>query len=227
MDLREILLKLGTALALGLLVGLQRERSDSRVAGVRTFPLITLLGAIAALASAVLGTWLVAAGMFALAAMLVVSNVAKLRHGLNDPGTTTEIAALLMYGVGAYLMIGHTSVAVLVGGAVVLLLHLKQPMHRFIKAMGERDVTAIMQFALITCVILPILPDQTFGPYDVLNPRKIWWMVVLIVAISLGGYVARRTDLQHRDDRQLRPPHARRRGRAEARQEPVGRDGSA
>ena len=190
MDLREILLKLGTAMALGLLVGLQRERSESQVAGVRTFPLITLFGAVAALAAPTLGTWLVAAGFVALASVLVVSNFAKMEAGRKDPGTTTEIAALLMYGVGAYLMVGYTTVAALVGGAVVLLLHLKQPLHRVVERMGERDVTAVMQFALITLIILPILPDRSYGPYNVLNPHKIWWMVVLIVGISLGGYVA-------------------------------------
>src|SRR5687767_6919579 len=101
MDLRQTLTKLGVALALGLLVGLQRERVDSRVAGIRTFPLITLFGAVAALAAPALGTWLVAAGALALAAMLIIANVAKLRLDRTDPGLTTEVAALLMYGVGA------------------------------------------------------------------------------------------------------------------------------
>jgi len=189
MDVQQTFLKLAIALALGLLVGLQRERVDSRIAGVRTFPLITLLGAVTALAAPSLGPWLVAAGMLALAAMLVIANIAKLRVE-TDPGLTTEIAALLMYGVGAYLVVGHGAAAVAVGGAVVLLLHLKQPLHRFVAAMGERDVTAIMQFALITLVILPVLPNRAYGPYDALNPRTIWQMVVLVVSISLAGYVA-------------------------------------
>ena len=189
MDVQQTFLKLATALALGLLVGLQRERVDSRIAGVRTFPLITLLGAVTALAAPSLGPWLVAAGMLAFAAMLVIANIAKLRVE-TDPGLTTEIAALLMYGVGAYLVVGHGAAAVAVGGAVVLLLHLKQPLHRFVAAMGERDVTAIMQFALITLVILPVLPNRNVGPYDALNPRTIWLMVVLVVSISLAGYVA-------------------------------------
>jgi uncharacterized membrane protein (DUF4010 family) len=189
MDLRDTLTKLGIALALGLLVGLQRQRAESPVAGVRTFPLITLFGAVAALAAPALGAWLVAAGAIGMAAMLVVSNVAKLRTE-SDPGITTEVAALLMYSVGAYLVAGHTAAAVAVGSAVTLLLHLKQPLHRVIRAMGEGDVTAVMQFALITFIILPLLPDRAYGPYAVLNPHKIWWMVVLIVSISLGGYVA-------------------------------------
>ncbi len=189
MELLESFQKLGIALALGLLVGMQRQRTDSRVAGIRTFPLITLFGAIAAMASPVLGGWLVAAGLVGLTAVLVMANVAKMRVD-PDPGLTTEIAAMLMYSVGVYLIVGYTAIAVAVGGAAVLLLHLKQPLHSFVAAMGERDVTAVMQFTLITFVILPVLPDQAFGPYEVLNPHKIWLMVVLIVAISLGGYIA-------------------------------------
>jgi uncharacterized membrane protein (DUF4010 family) len=189
MDFESTLLRLGLALALGLLVGLQRERAASRVAGVRTFALITLFGAVAGATVAQLGPWLVPAGALALAALLVMANIAKLRAD-PDPGMTTEVAVLLMYGVGAYLAVGHVGVAVTVTGAAVLLLHFKQPMHQAVRALGKSDMTAIMQFALVTLVILPILPDRTYGPYDVLNPREIWWMVVLIVSINLAGYVA-------------------------------------
>ncbi len=189
MELQPTLLKLAVALALGLLVGMQRERADSRIAGIRTFPLITLFGAVTALMTKEPGGWPVAAGMLALAAMLVVANIAKLKLEV-DPGITTEVAALLMFGVGAYLVVGHTEAAVVLAGAVALLLHLKRPMHRFVAAMGERDVTAVMQFALITLVILPVLPDRGFGPYQALNPFKVWLMVVVIVAVSLAGYIA-------------------------------------
>lgn len=190
MELQPTLLKLAIAFALGLLVGLQREWVDSRIAGVRTFPLITLLGAVTALAAESLGGWTVAAGLLALAAVLVMGNVVKLRLGKPDPGITTETAALVMFGVGAYLVVGHTEAAVVLAGAVLLLLHLKRPMHRFVDAMGERDLTAVVQFALITLVILPVLPNRGFGPYEVLNPFKVWLMVVVIVAVSLAGYVA-------------------------------------
>jgi uncharacterized membrane protein (DUF4010 family) len=191
MELKETFIKLALALALGLLVGLQRERAESRLAGVRTFPLITLLGAVAALAGQTLGAWIVPAGLLALAGLIIMGNVAKMRLQVIDPGLTTEVAILLMYAVGAYLVAGgHTAAALAVGGTVAVLLHLKDPLHKIVRAMGRRDVTAVMQFVLITCIILPVLPDRAFGPYDVLNPRRIWLMVVLIVAISLGGYVA-------------------------------------
>jgi uncharacterized membrane protein (DUF4010 family) len=80
--------------------------------------------------------------------------------------------------------------AVVLGGAIALLLHFKKPMHQFAGALGEYDMRAIMQFVLLTLVILPILPQRDYGPYGVWNPFQIWLMVVLIVGISLFGYVA-------------------------------------
>ncbi|NML17792.1 MgtC/SapB family protein [Azohydromonas sp. G-1-1-14] len=183
------LFKLALALGIGLLMGLQRQRVDSRLAGIRTFPLIALFGALMALSAPAFGPWLVAAGLIALALLLLIANLIKLRTQ-TDPGMTTEVAVLLCYGLGAYLVIGHTEAAVAVAGTAVLLLYMKDPLHRAIGAMSERDVMAVMQFALVTLVVLPVLPDRTYGPYDVLNPFRIWLMVVLIVTINLAGFVA-------------------------------------
>lgn len=184
----EIVVQLGVSLGLGLLVGMQRERTEASVAGVRTFPLITMFGTVCARLSAEYGGWISAAGLITLAALVVTANIAKLRAGEIDPGATTEVAAVLLYAVGA-LAVLDMSAAVIVGGVVALLLHHKAGMHRLVRAIGDRDVRAIMQFVLISLVILPVLPNRTFGPYDVLNPFKIWLMVVLIVGISLCGYV--------------------------------------
>jgi uncharacterized membrane protein (DUF4010 family) len=180
--------KLGIALGLGLLVGLTRERAQKPLAGIRTFPLITVLGAVCAL----LGLWVVAAGLLGVAALVVAGHMAGQREGEKPRGITTDVAALLMYGVGAYLVLGPTAVAVAVGGAVALLLHWKGAMHGFAHRIGEADVTAIMRFVLVTLVILQVLPDRTYDPYHVLNPHQIWLMVVLIVGINLGAYAAYR-----------------------------------
>lgn len=195
MDLQLTLQKLGIALALGLLVGLQRERARSRVAGIRTFALITLSGALASLLAQEYqeyGGWIIAAGVLALAILLAGINLIRVpgRGRDRDLGLTTEVAALVMFGVGAYVVVGHNAAAVIVGGAVALLLHFKAPMHAFVAKIGEKDVTAIMRFVLIALVILPALPNKYYGPYEVLNPYKIWFMVVLIVGINLAGYVA-------------------------------------
>jgi uncharacterized membrane protein (DUF4010 family) len=184
--LQQLILSFG----LGLLLGLQRERVESSIGGIRTFPLIALFGTVCALLGQSFGAWVVAAGLLALVAVVVYSNYAKTKSGEIDPGMTTEIAALLLYGLGAYIVVGNMVVAVVVGGATAVLLHFKKPLHVFAGAIGERDMHAIMQFVLLSLVILPVLPRGDYGPYGVWNPFQIWLMVVLIVGISLSGYIA-------------------------------------
>jgi uncharacterized membrane protein (DUF4010 family) len=136
------------------------------------------------------GGWILAGGLAALSVIIVGGNLPLLRDGGERPGVTTEVTMLLMFAVGAYVMVGSPGVAIATCGAVVVLLHLKPQMHSLAAKIGDRDFTAIVQFALISLVILPVLPNRVFGPFQVLNPFKIWLMVVLIVGISLGGYVA-------------------------------------
>jgi uncharacterized membrane protein (DUF4010 family) len=186
----NVFVQLGVSLLLGLLVGMQRERTEATIAGIRTFPLITAFGTVCAWLAAQHGGWIIAAGLLAVAALLLIANLARIKAGDIDPGLTTEIAALLLFGVGACVVVGQMPVAVALGGAIALLLHLKQPMHEFVKGVGETDIKAIMQFVLVTLVILPVLPNRDYGPFGVLNPFKIWLMVVLMVGISLSGYVA-------------------------------------
>lgn len=188
-DTATIFQQLGIALGLGLLVGLQRQRTDARLAGFRTFPLVTVLGALSALLDRGTGGWLLGAAFLAVAGLVAVANFIGQRQD-DTPGLTTEIALLVMFAVGALLVHGPAAVAVAVAGTVTLLLHLKPQLHALAGRLGEHDLKAIMQFALISLVILPILPDRFLGPYGVLNPYKIWLLVVLIVGISLGGYVA-------------------------------------
>jgi uncharacterized membrane protein (DUF4010 family) len=188
-ELAAAFLQLGIAAGLGLLVGLQRERKAGEIAGFRTFPLVTLTGTLCGQLALAFDGWVLAGGFVAVAALVVIGNVAKMREGEPDRGITTEIAVLLMFAVGAYLTVGPPQVAVAVGAAAAVLLQLKQELHGFAARVSDADLRAVMQFAAITLIVLPVLPNRTYGPYDVLNPRQVWWMVVLIVAISLAGYV--------------------------------------
>ncbi|GAB3197683.1 uncharacterized membrane protein (DUF4010 family) [Pontibacter aydingkolensis] len=186
----ELFQKLAISLGLGLLVGLQRQHEKSELAGIRTFPLITLFGSVAALLSQEFGGWVIAAGLLSLTLLVAIANILKRKNPHFDPGLTTEAAALLMYVVGAYIMLGSGAVAIAIGATTAVLLHLKETLHRIVERIGEKDLKAIMQFVVILLVILPVLPDETYGPYEVLNPHNIWLMVVLIVGISLLGYFA-------------------------------------
>lgn len=191
MTISFIFQQLGIALVLGLLVGLQRESVASRIAGLRTFPLVTVFGLITALLAQTWGGWMIVAGLVSLAVLIFSGKMAESDEGKPDPGLTTEVALLLMYGVGAYLMIGYREIAIAMGGGIAVLLHFKGQLHNVVMRLSDADLKAIMQFALISLVILPILPNNFYGPngYDVFNPRNTWLMVVLIVGINLSGYI--------------------------------------
>jgi uncharacterized membrane protein (DUF4010 family) len=185
-----LLEKLGISLVLGLLVGLQREHVNHGMAGLRTFPLITVLGTVAATLGLSFGGWIVAAGMLGLVGVLIFPNLVRLRSKDPDPGITTNVAVLLMYCVGALLAIDHMkAVGIAIGGGVAVLLQFKPELHGFAAKLGDVDLRAIMQFVLIACIILPILPRGTVGPLGVFNPAKTWLLVVLIVGMNLGGYI--------------------------------------
>lgn len=186
----DIFIRLAVALGLGLLVGLQRERVDPAIAGIRTFALISLFGAVCAQLAKGYGGWIVVVGFLATALLVTTGNLVRLQTREAEPGQTTEFAALVVFGLGAWVVTGAMVVPVVLAGAVVVLLHLKEPLHEFVGKIGEKDLRAIMQLVLIALVILPVLPDRDMGPYGVLNPYQIWWMVVLIVGLSLAGYVA-------------------------------------
>jgi uncharacterized membrane protein (DUF4010 family) len=174
------------AIGLGLLVGLQRE-NEAKAAGLRTFALVTLAGAIAGQMVPVAGGWVIAAGLIAVAALAAVEHHVDSERGRS--GLTTEMAMVAMYLTGAYLAVDNRF-AVVIGGAVAVLLQAKARFRKVLDRLGADDVRAIMQFALLSLVILPVLPNRDFGPWDVLNLFEIWLLVVLIVGINLAGYIA-------------------------------------
>jgi len=186
----------GASLAIGVLVGLQREHahggSDKELfAGVRTFALISLLGSSAALTADELGTPLGFVGLLLPMGGLIVAAYFVGTWKRGGVGLTTEIATLLTFAAGAFCYWNHLPLAAAVGVATTALLSLKPEMHAFADRITREDVYATLEFAVITVIVLPILPNRGYGPppLDVLNPREIWLMVVLISGISFLGYV--------------------------------------
>lgn len=175
------------ALGLGLLVGLQRESRNIRAAGLRTFALVTLAGALAAQ----FGVWIVAVGLLGVAVLAAVSHYTTTLHD-GDGGMTTEVALLAMYLVGVCVVLGDRRLAVVLGGTIAVLLQAKAPFRSVLERLGEDDIRAIIKFALLSLVILPVLPNEAFGPWGVFNLFEIWLLVVLIVGINLAGYIAYR-----------------------------------
>ena len=179
-----------TSLGLGLLIGLERERRPDPKAGLRTFALVALLGTLAAMLGELADSgWVVATGLISVAAMMIMATRNDVQ---GDPGTTSVVALMICYGLGAAVWYGHSTLAVMLAIATTALLYFKAELHGFTHNLTRRDLISILQFAVLTFVILPILPDRDLGPYAALNPHQIWWMVVLISGVSLAGYAALR-----------------------------------
>ena len=179
-----------TSIAIGLLIGLERERNPSAKAGLRTFALVAVFGTLAALLSTKLGApWLLIAGLLAVAGMIIAAYL-KDANPENDPGTTTVIALLLSYGLGAMIWYGLAKLAVMLAIGITALLYFKPELRGLSQRMTRRDLVAVLQFSVLTFIVLPILPNQDYGPYHAFNPHHAWLMVVLISGISLTGYVA-------------------------------------
>lgn len=188
-------LRLAVAVAIGLLVGLERGwrtralPEGHRVAGFRTFSLIGIVGGASGLLAAELGAVALLGGFLGVTALLVLG----FRDGEDaedDRGITTAVAALAVFALGA--LAGLGAVAVAASGAVVmaLLLGSKPELHALVNRIERSELLATLRLLLLSVVVLTALPDRPFGPWGALNPYRIWWMVVLIATISYLGYFA-------------------------------------
>ena len=187
--------RLLVAMLVGFLVGLDRERAEARkehalFAGVRTFPVIALAGAIPMLLEDRVGPALLVATFLAIAAVAVVSYVRTSAHG--RIGATTEMAALATFLLGALAGAGQLVVAGAAGVALAVLLVGKPRLEAFSNALTTEEIRGALELAVITVIVLPLLPDRGYGPWQALNPREIWIVVVLVSALSFVGFVAMR-----------------------------------
>jgi len=187
-DLPSVLLNLAAALGIGLLIGAERERRKGggparSPAGIRTFTIASLAGAASVMAG---GAGLLAVTVTGVAALTAI---AYLRSRSDDPGLTTEIALIVTALLGGLAMQQPVLAAGMAVG-VAALLAARIPLHHFVRSvLTEREVNDAMIFAGATLVVLPLLPDQALGPYGALNPRSIWIVVILVMAISAAGYI--------------------------------------
>ena len=190
--------RFGIALFIGVLIGLQREYSydeenkpdEKAFAGVRTFSLLGLAGCTAAFAAEMLGTpWVFIGIILPIGGLISISYFVSASRG--SIGMTTETAAFITILAGALAFWEQQAIAVALGVITTALLSLKIELHRFVEKISREDVVAALKFAIITAIILPVLPNQSFlaPPFDVLNPYKIWLMVVLISGIGFLGYI--------------------------------------
>lgn len=191
----DTLLRLGLALAIGLLVGIERgfsqrdEPEGSRVAGFRTFGVIGLSGGLVAVLAHETDRLLLVAAVPSFVALVLFAFWRGERDS-EDRGATTLFATLATFALSIIAVLGEMEHAA--AGAVVLtiVLGLKREMHVGLERIKRVELRAAIQLLLISVVILPVLPDRGFGPFEAINPFRTWLMVVLIAAVSFAGYVA-------------------------------------
>jgi len=180
------------AAGLGAVIGLERqtahEGDPDDYAGARTFALYAVLGALGGFAAGEYGptAWL----FWAFAALvLVIGSYVFAFRSTGDWGTTTEAASIVTFGVGALVWADEIVVALALAVGLVALMRAKGSIHSLSRKFSDQDVRAAIQFGVITAIILPLLPDDSYGPFDAFNPREIWLMVVLVSAVGLAGYL--------------------------------------
>lgn len=200
----NVFYRLAVAIGIGLIIGMQREhtyfdQSDRHPAGVRSFTLVGLAGAMTALLSDTMGSVVPFVMGFVVIGMLLMAS--HISHAIgNRPaegapatgndGITTSIAVLVVYLLGSLSWYGHLMESCVIVVVMLWVLSAKEQLHTFAQRLSKEDIIAIVKFAVITALILPFLPNQSYGPpgLEVLNPRSIWLFVVFISGIGFVGY---------------------------------------
>lgn len=193
---------LGLALAAGLVIGFEREQSSPRdtqrhtfQGGVRTYPLVALLGAVSMLLSETLGVWVVGAAFTSVVLFLLTSYADDVRRD-RDRGMTSEVVFIVAFALGVLSLTdlfeslkAKASVVMAVSVVSAYLLSLKPELHAFMQRVSKEDVYSTLKLLVVAVVVLPLLPNEAMGPLDALNPREIGLLVVLIAAIGFAGYL--------------------------------------
>ena len=194
-DTGSVLLAFVAAAGLGAVIGLERQihrhYAEDVSAGVRTYALFGLWGAATGFFADTYGAAAFVVGAGAFAALIVASYVIS-ALGTKDWGTTTEFASLGAFAVGVLVWNDQVIAAGAVAIGIAALLRAKEWLHGLTSKFSDEDVRAVLQFAVLTAVVLPLLPDNDYGPFEAFNPRRVWLMVVFVAAIGLAGYIALR-----------------------------------
>lgn len=192
-DIR-ILWNLLTAFGIGMLIGIERgwkgrdREEGERVAGIRTFTLTGVLGGITGHIYLQTSEWFLAASFLGFTIVVAVAHFIRSREK-DDIGITTQVALLITFLLGAWSSFGFHAYVFGVAVAVVALLGYKPEIHRFVKNIGTEEIYAGIKLLIISVILLPLLPNEGYGPWQALNPYWLWWMVVLITGLSFIGYV--------------------------------------
>lgn len=182
------------AIALGSLIGLEREyaklkRKGHAYAGIRTFPLISLFGAISAYLGELITPWILVVNMFLMGLLIIAAYFAVSGKSLKYLGATSEVAGFLTFFIGVLAYYGEIKFAIIIAILITVILYARSMLHHFAKRIRAGELRDTLKFAVIAFVILPLLPNKAYGPLELFNPYVIWLMVVFISGISFVGYI--------------------------------------
>lgn len=188
----DFFIRLLVATGIGLLIGLEREHASSSMkeeifAGVRTFVFVVLFGFLTAFLSFFFTHWLIVGGLLS---VMVFGGLSYWRKSLEgDMGGTTAFTMLTAYLLGGTAFLGYVEASLAVTVLALLALSLKGPLHSIVRQITQNELYALVKFVVISLLILPFLPDQTMGPFDVFNPREVGWVIILTSGIGFVGYI--------------------------------------
>jgi uncharacterized membrane protein (DUF4010 family) len=183
------------ALALGALIGLEREyarfkKRGHEFAGIRTFPLIALFGALSAYLGELVSPWVLILGIILTGGLILIIYFFTAKHSRRYIGVTTEIAGFITFFIGVLCYYREIGLAVIITIMLAVILYSRSVLHRFAEKLKKEEMADTLKFAVVAFVILPLLPNKGYGPYELFNPYITWLMVVFISAISFVGYIA-------------------------------------
>lgn len=191
----DLLIRLLVATGIGLLIGLEREHSallkkERIFAGIRTFVLLALTGFMGAALHFLLSPWIFAAIILAVIVLTGISYWITAHKG--DIGSTSELAAMLTVFLGAVTFLGKIELSLMITVIVLVMLSAKVQLMNVIGRITQEEIYALVRFVVIVLLIYPFLPDENYGPYDVINPREIGLVVILTSGVGFLGYVLMR-----------------------------------
>lgn len=190
------LVSLLAAVGIGLLIGLERgwrqrdEHAGGRIAGIRTFALLALGGALSGLLALNVSIWFGLIGIGGIIVALLLAHRARLAEPDDNISATNIVVSILTLLLGLAMTTGFLREAIVAGGMMTLILAMREQLHGWLRTLSAEDVRAVAVYGAITLVVLPLLPDKNIGPYAALNPRNLWLVVVFVTGLSFAGYWA-------------------------------------
>lgn len=190
------LVSLLAAVGIGLLIGLERgwrqrdEHAGGRIAGIRTYALLAMGGALSGLLALNVSIWFGLIGVTGMVVAVLLAHRARLAEADDNVSATNVVVSILTVLLGLAMTTGFLREAIVGGGVMTLILAMREQLHGWLRTLSAEDVRAVAVYGAITLVVLPLLPDKNIGPYAALNPRNLWLVVVFVTGLSFAGYWA-------------------------------------